>query len=42
MNGLNISFTEGGVLYEDQNHKFIWLGWEEDEEEGIVQVNQYL
>ncbi len=30
------------VLYEDQNHKFVLLGWEEIEEEGVVQVNQYL
>ena len=32
----------GKVLYEDDGHQFIWLGWEEEEEEGIVQVNQYL
>lgn len=34
--------TRGGALYEDANHAFIWLGMEEAEEEGIVQVNQYL
>ena len=33
---------KGKVLYDDGEHKFIWLGWEEEEEEGIVQVNQYL
>ena len=33
---------KGKVLYEDDGHKFIWLGWEEDEEEGLVQTNQYL
>lgn len=30
------------TLYEDQHHKFYMLGWGEREEEGIVQVNQYL
>ncbi len=34
--------VKGKVLYDDGEHKFIWLGWEEEEEEGIVQVNQYL
>ncbi len=33
---------KGKVLYEDEEHKFIWLGWEEEEEEGLVQTNQYL
>ena len=33
---------KGKVLYEDDSHRFIWLGWEEDEEEGLVQTNQYL
>ncbi len=30
------------VLYEDQRHKFVLLGFEEEEEEGVVQTNQYL
>jgi flavorubredoxin len=30
------------ALYEDESHKFYLLGWEEEEEEGIVQVNQYI
>jgi flavorubredoxin len=33
---------QGKVLYEDEDHKFVWLGWEEEEEEGLVQTNQYL
>ncbi len=32
----------GKIIYEDGDHKFIWLGWEENEEEGLVQTNQYL
>ncbi|MCD6363738.1 MAG: MBL fold metallo-hydrolase [Synergistetes bacterium] len=34
--------TTSITLYEDEEHKFILLGWEEEEEEGIVQTNQYL
>ncbi len=34
--------TTSITLYEDKEHKFILLGWEEGEEEGIVQTNQYL
>ena len=37
-----VIITDGAVLYDDGVHKFIWLGWEEEEEEGVVQVNQYL
>ncbi len=33
--------AKGRVLYEDEEHKFIWLGWDK-EEEGLVQTNQYL
>ena len=33
---------KGKVLFEDEDHRFIWLGWEEEEEEGLVQTNQYL
>lgn len=38
----NVDIVKGEVLYDDGKHKFIWLGWEEREEEGLVQVNQYL
>ncbi len=34
--------VDGRILYEDDRHKFLWLGWEEEEEEGLVQTNQYL
>ncbi|WP_350449880.1 MBL fold metallo-hydrolase [Aminobacterium mobile] len=30
------------TLYEQEDHKFYLLGWEEQEEEGIVQTNQYV
>ena len=30
------------TLYEDPRHRFLHLGWEEQEEEGFVQTNQYL
>ncbi len=34
---------EGQILYEDEKHKFIWLGIGEEEERGeLVQTNQYL
>jgi len=44
MAGLNkeVDIVRGDVIYDDGVHKFIWLGWEEHEEEGLVQVNQYL
>lgn len=29
------------MLYEDATHKFFFLGWEEKEEGGVVQTNQY-
>jgi Uncharacterized flavoproteins len=38
----HVSIVDGAVLYDDGDHKFIWLGWEEEEEEGFVQVNQYI
>lgn len=41
MNGRS-ELVNSGVLYEDERHRFIWLGWEEEEEEGLVQTNQYL
>jgi len=37
-----VDIVRGDVIYDDGMHKFIWLGWEEHEEEGLVQVNQYL
>ena len=37
-----IDRVKGEVLYDKDGHKFIWLGWEEHEEEGTIQVNQYL
>lgn len=33
---------EGKVLYEDRDHRFVWLGWEEEENGELVQTNQYL
>lgn len=38
----SIRGTENITLYEDSNHKFLFLAWEEKEEEGIVQTNQYM
>ncbi len=29
------------AIYESENHKFFFLGWEEKEEGGVVQTNQY-
>ena len=37
-----VDILKGEVLYDEDGHKFIWLGWEEKEEEGLVNVNQYL
>ena len=34
--------VRGEVLYDDGKHQFIWLGWDEEEDDGIVNVNQYL
>jgi flavorubredoxin len=36
-----IDVENGEVLYDDGNHKFIWLGWGASEE-GLIQTNQYL
>ncbi len=30
------------TIYEDASHKFFFLGWEEKEESGFIQTNQYL
>lgn len=32
----------GKILHESEKHKFIWLGADEEEEQGVVQTNQYL
>ncbi len=32
----------GKILYEDDSHKFIWLGADPENREGVVQTNQYL
>ena len=32
----------GKILYEDQDHKFIWLGADPEAASGVVQTNQYL
>ena len=36
------SIFDNELLYDDEQHKFFFLGWEEKEEEEIVQTNQYL
>lgn len=38
----NSDYAEGKVIFEEENHKVIWLGWESDEGAGAVQTNQYL
>lgn len=35
-------FDTGKVLYDKDDHKVIWLGWDEDENGEAVQTNQYL
>lgn len=42
VNANDVDIVKGKVLYDDGTHRYIWLGWEEHEEEGLVQVNQYL
>ena len=32
----------GKVLYEDDNHKYIWLGTENKYRKGVIQTMQYL
>ncbi len=36
-----VDYENGEVLYDDNEHKFIWLGWGKLEE-GMIQTNQYL
>ncbi len=37
-----MDIVKSQVLYDDGSHKFIFLGWEEKEESGVIQTNQYL
>lgn len=37
-----MDLAQSAVLFKNENHQFIWLGWAEGEEEGIIQTNQYL
>ena len=39
---INSDDINGKILFESDNHKFIWLGADEVEEQGVVQTNQYL
>ena len=34
--------NRGYVLFEEDDHKVIWLGWDDDVSSGAVQTNQYL
>lgn len=34
--------VRGEILYDDGRHRFVWLGWDEEEDDGLVQTNQYL
>ncbi len=36
-----VDIENGELLYDDGEHKFIWLGWGQAEE-GMIQTNQYL
>lgn len=38
----NENYAEGQVIFESDNHKVVWLGWEKDDGAGAVQTNQYL
>jgi len=33
---------EGEILFESENHKFIWLGADSKQKAGVIQTNQYL
>ncbi|MDC7227126.1 MAG: MBL fold metallo-hydrolase [Spirochaetales bacterium] len=39
---MNSNDVNGKVLFEADSHQFIWLGADEEEEQGVVQTNQYL
>ncbi len=34
-----IDVKKGKALYDDGVHKFIWLGWQEEEQGELVQTN---
>ncbi len=36
------NYEAGRVLFENEDHKVVWLGWDEEEGGGAVQTNQYL
>ncbi len=36
------NLIEGKELYNKDNHRFIWLGWDTDSSQEIIQTNQYL
>lgn len=36
------SYSTGKVIYDGDNHKVIWLGWDLNDSAGAVQTNQYL
>ncbi len=38
----NSDYVEGKVIFEEGDHKVVWLGWESDEGAGAIQTNQYL
>ena len=37
-----MSSSSSKVLYESDDHKFIWLGADEQEEKGVIRTNQFL
>ncbi len=37
-----MNINRGEVLFEEGDHKVIWLGWDNDVSSGAVQTNQYL
>ena len=39
---INNNDVNGKILYQTDGHQFIWLGADEEEEQGVVQTNQYL
>nr|WP_319478753.1 MBL fold metallo-hydrolase [Marispirochaeta aestuarii] len=42
MQEVQMDTTRGYVLYEENDHKVIWLGWDADVSSGAIQTNQYL
>ena len=39
---ISLNDMNGKILFQNDEHKFIWLGADEEEEQGVVQTNQYL